>query len=71
MNTFTSKDKYLAASREVAMRRSVYPGLVTRGRMTNDEAERGIAIMSQIAEDYRKLADQEEPDLFTSQRSRS
>lgn len=71
MNTFTSKDKYLAASREVAMRRSVYPGLISRGRMTNDEAERGIAVMSQIAEDYRILTDLEEPDLFTSQRSRS
>jgi len=41
------------------MRLRVYPGLVTKGRITEAEAERGIAVMEAIADDYAA------PDLFS------
>ena len=48
----TDADKHAAALREVRMRRRVYPGWISKGRMTQVEAEREIAVMEAIAEDY-------------------
>ena len=56
--TFTRKQKEAAAWRESKMRRRVYPRLVADGRMTQQSADRQIAIMEAIAADYA------EPDLF-------
>jgi len=50
---FTDDKKRLAAIREAQMRRRVYPRLVAEGRMTQAEADEGIAIMQAIADDYR------------------
>jgi len=57
-NPIARSQKRLCAAREVLLRKRVYPGLVERGRMTQAEADREIAAMQAIADDYR------EPDLF-------
>jgi hypothetical protein len=50
---FTDREKRQAAERELNMRRRVYPSWVDRGRMSKHEAERQIALMEDIAADYR------------------
>jgi antibiotic biosynthesis monooxygenase (ABM) superfamily enzyme len=50
---FTDSEKWQAAKRELELRRRVYPGRVNSGRMTQQEADRQIAIMAEIADDYR------------------
>lgn len=52
-------DKRKEAEREVKMRRSVYPRWVSGGRFTQQEADRRIAVMEAIVEDYRKLEQKE------------
>lgn len=44
------------AERETALRRSVYPGLVAKGRMKADTAERRISNMAAIAQVLRGVA---------------
>ena len=56
---FTAEQKAKAALQEVAMRVIVYRGKVERGEMTEADAARKIAIMREIAADYRKLAEAE------------
>jgi len=51
----TEHDKHACAVREAKMRRRVYPRWVAQGRMTQEQAEREIATMEAIAEDYRKI----------------
>lgn len=50
---FTAKDKLACAEREVGMRKRVYPAWVRAGRMTQADADREIAAMQAIADDYR------------------
>jgi hypothetical protein len=50
---FTDREKWQAAERELNMRRRVYPNWVASGRMTQQLAERQIALMEDIAADYR------------------
>lgn len=57
----TDTEKYECARRELAMRRRVYPKWVESGRMTQETADREIACMAQIAEDYKAKS---EPSLF-------
>lgn len=57
--TFTDAEKRACAYRELKMRRRVYPRWVADGRMTQAEADREIALMQAIAEDYA------EPNLFS------
>ncbi len=52
--TITAADKRREAERELAMRRRVYPRMVETGRMKKHEAERQIAVMEAIAEDYQE-----------------
>lgn len=49
---FTRDDKRRALDREIAMRMRVYPDWVARGRMTQTLADREIAIMQAIRQDY-------------------
>jgi hypothetical protein len=58
----TAADKYHEARREVGMRRHVYPGL----EMSVNDARRRIAIMEEIAEDYRRLAERDPGPLFAA-----
>jgi hypothetical protein len=56
---FSHLDKLTAVRREIAQRRAVYPRLVQAGRMSQREADRQIAIMQDIANDYDSLANKE------------
>ena len=49
---FTAREKAQAAEREAAMRRGFYRKQVAAGRMSQAAADRGVAIMDEIAEDY-------------------
>lgn len=49
---FTDADKEACAERELAMRRRVYPRWVSAGKMSRAEADREIALMDAIAEEY-------------------
>jgi hypothetical protein len=53
---FTAQDLAECAHREVAQRLRVYPRMVERGTMRMAEADRQIAMMRQIAEDYQRVA---------------
>lgn len=63
---FTAAQKAQCAAREVAQRRRVYPRLVAGNRMTQAQADREIAIMEAIAEEYLARAESERAagDLF-------
>lgn len=51
---YTNEQKLKEAEREVAMRRSAYPKWIKARRMTQDEADRHLDIMQEIADDYRR-----------------
>jgi len=51
---FSAAEKRAAAEREAAMRRGFYRKQVAAGRMTQAAADQGIAIMDEIAQDYRE-----------------
>lgn len=48
----TDEDKYREALREVGLRHGFYAKAVKAGRMTRDVADRRIAVMQAIANDY-------------------
>lgn len=56
---FTAIDKRDCLIREANMRRMVYPGRVEAKKMSQGRAEREIALMDAIAEDYKVLAEAE------------
>lgn len=60
MPDFTAAEKAECAEREVKQRRKVYARWVADKRMSQDFADRQIAIMDAIARDYRAKADVEE-----------
>lgn len=59
MSTYTNEEKRDCARREVKQRQRVYANRVDTGRMTQALADRQIALMAEIAEDYEKLAQDE------------
>jgi hypothetical protein len=59
MTEFTAADKQKAAEREAKMRRRVYPRWVDANKMTQETADREIAVMEAIACDYAALAEKE------------
>lgn len=56
----TAIQKAEAAEREVKYRKRVYDRQVEAGKMTRDFADRQVAIMQEIADDYRKFAKTEQ-----------
>jgi len=50
---FSDLAKLECAEREVRLRKRVYPGQITAGKMSHAQAEREIDIMEDIARDYR------------------
>ena len=50
---FTRVEKLKALEREIEMRKRVFPKRVDKGLMKQDEADRQVAVMEEIAEDYR------------------
>jgi hypothetical protein len=59
MTPITAAEKAKEARREVAMRRRVYPGWVGGGKLSQAAADRQIAIMQAIADDYERMAEAE------------
>lgn len=57
---FTAKDKAECAEREVKQREWVYPRRVADGKMSQELANRQLALMKAIAADYRAAADAED-----------
>jgi hypothetical protein len=53
VTAFTDSEKLKWLQREIAMRKNVYPKWVANGRLKPDKADREIALMEAIAEDYR------------------
>lgn len=54
---FSNREKMECARREVALRRNVYKLRVAQGRTSQATADKQIALMEAIADDYRKLAE--------------
>jgi hypothetical protein len=50
---FTDVQKQEEAERELKMRRRYYPGMVEKGKLTREKADRQIALMTEIAADYK------------------
>jgi hypothetical protein len=55
---FTHAQKAAAAKREAGYRRHVYARRVAEGKMTQTEADRGVAVMEAIAADYEPKIEQ-------------
>ena len=53
---FTPREKLEAVEREIGMRRKVYPRWVLLKKIRQDTADREIAVLEAIAEDYRGKA---------------
>jgi hypothetical protein len=49
---FSDADKVDELQREIKMRNRVFPRWVADGRMRQDEADRRIAILQEIADEY-------------------
>jgi hypothetical protein len=66
MTVFTNQEKALCAEREVQQREWVYPRRVEAGKMKRERANRELALMREIAAEYRAKADEEarESDLL-------
>ena len=54
---FTDEEKAKCALREAAWRRRVYGNAVAKGRMTQAQADREIAMMDEIAAEYAAHAE--------------
>jgi len=52
MTHFTAQQKHECAVREVALRKRVYDNLVNVGKFTRENADKQIALMQEIADDY-------------------
>jgi hypothetical protein len=55
----TAADKLKCAERELKQRYRVYARLVDKEKMTQQQADREIELMEEIAADYRALAEKE------------
>lgn len=51
---FTIQQKHAELMREIGMRVRVYPGAIRRGSLTQADADNRIAILKEIAADYRQ-----------------
>jgi hypothetical protein len=56
---FTNEEKFKEARRELAYRQFVYSKRVAEGSMKAAQAEKQIALMTEIMEDYLALAEKE------------
>lgn len=60
MAVFTNREKMREAQREIGQRQWVYPKRIDAGKLKQADADRQIAIMREIAEEYRAAAEQED-----------
>lgn len=56
---YSAEEKLTEVRRELRMREQVYKAMVEDERMSADTARKRIEIMSEIAEDYEKMAQDE------------
>jgi hypothetical protein len=56
---FTNAEKLREVEREIGMRKRVYPSFVARGKLRQEDADRQIAIMQEVAEGLRITVDLE------------
>lgn len=54
MTRFTDEEKRKCAEREVRLRRQVYRNRIETKRMSRSQANYQLAVMREIAEDYRR-----------------
>jgi hypothetical protein len=64
MATITIYDKLACVQRELRMRREVYPRRVVNKKMSQAQADREIAVMEAIVDDYDRSSKVMEPELF-------
>lgn len=62
--TFSASEIAEELEREVRMREMVYPRQVASGRMSQESADRRLAILRVAARDYRAEATAKEPRLL-------
>jgi hypothetical protein len=62
--TITAADKHREARRELKMRLHVYPRFVAQGHLKQEIADRQIAVMAAIVEDYAALLEDDPGPLF-------
>jgi len=53
---YSDEEKLKEIDRELMQRHRVYRRLIERGKMSQEQASRQIAIMSDVANDYRERA---------------
>jgi hypothetical protein len=56
---FSAFEKHREAVRELEFRRQVYKRMVGNAKLSSDVANRRIALMQEIADDYRDLSEKE------------
>ena len=56
---YTFREKLAEVKREIALRKNVYPKFVESGRLSQEEADRHISVMSAIADDYQRAVDRQ------------
>lgn len=65
--TFTNDQKRDELAREVNMRKALYPSLIRQGKISQQQADRQLAIISEIWTEYAQKASddqkQREPEL--------
>lgn len=56
---FSNEDKHKELAREINLRQQVYPGMIRSGRLTQANADRQIAILREIWNDYGARAQED------------
>ena len=67
--TYSNREKLMEIRRELAVRARLYSERIAGGIMTQEDAERHVNVLLAIANDYERLVDAEEPDLFSERRA--
>ena len=62
--TITVHDKLQCVVRELGFRHRTYPRMIENRKMSQAQADREIAVMESIVQDYRRSAQVCEPGLF-------
>jgi len=60
--SYTDAEKLKEIEREITIRRKIYPSWVAQNRLSYAAAEKQLAILQAIAEDYRTSVNQK--DMF-------
>ena len=63
--TITEHDKLRCVERELAFRKRTYPRLIANKKLGQAEADRELALMECIRQDYHRSAQVSEPGLFS------